>query len=55
METFFTGVAMIFIAGLFVSFVVICGLLKAEEEAEKRKTMRAHARRNQEKLEQGGD
>ncbi len=49
MEIFLSGVAMIFVAGLFVSLVVVCGTLQAEEEAEKRKVIRAQALRNQEK------
>lgn len=48
MELFFSALAMIFIAGIFVSFIVVCGTLQAEEEAEKRETIRAQARRNQE-------
>ena len=48
MEFIFSALAMIFIAGIFVSFVVICGTLQAEEEAEKRESIRAQARQNQE-------
>lgn len=47
MEFILSGVAMIFIAGVFVSFVVALGTLRVEEEAERRKSIR-EARKVQE-------
>lgn len=44
-----SAVAMIFLMGIFISFIVICGTLQAEEEAEKRKVIKAQAKRNLEK------
>ncbi len=50
-----SALAMIFVMGIFISFVVICGTLQAEEEAEKRKVVKAQARRNLEKSLSAGD
>ena len=39
-ESFFSMLGMIFIMGIFVSFVVLLGTLRAKEEAERRRAMR---------------
>ncbi|CAN5896178.1 hypothetical protein BH11VER1_BH11VER1_02280 [soil metagenome] len=47
MEFFLSALAMVLIAGIFVSFIVVCGTLQAAEEAEKREKIRAYARESQ--------
>jgi hypothetical protein len=46
MEFLFSALGMILIMGMFISFVVILGTLQAEDEAERRKSIRAQERQN---------
>lgn len=55
MEFILSGVAMIFIAGVFVSFVVALGTLRVEEEAERRKSIKEEARKEREQDQVGID
>lgn len=55
MEFILSGAAMIFIAGVFISFVVALGTLRVEEEAERRKSIKEEARKEREQDQIGID
>ncbi len=55
MEFLLSGVAMIFIAGVFISFVVALGTLRVEEEAERRKSIREEVRKARDQAQGGVD
>jgi len=46
MEFLYSALGMILIMGIFISFIVMLGTLQAEEEAERRKSIRAQERQN---------
>ena len=46
MDFILSFVGMIFVMGIFISLVVICGTLQAEEEAKRRQTARDQLKRS---------